>query len=377
MGLTKYKLGELIEDVDLRNKDVNSKYKETDVKGISIDKIFIETKANLKNVSLSPYKLVQPHQFAYVTVTSRNGEKISLAYNQNEETYLVSSSYNVFKVNNTEALDPSFLFMYFNRPEFDRFSRFNSWGSARETFSWEDFCDIEVKLPSIEIQKKYVAIYQAMLENQEAYEEGLEDLKLACDGTIEELKHKNIYQKIGNFIKDINVKNENEEITLAQGVNVDKVFIPAKRVASDIKNTKIVTTGQFAFNKVMKANGTLLPIALRKGPTCFVSSSYQVFEVEKSKELNPEYLMLWLTRGETQRYAGYISWGSTRDSIDFETFCEIEIPVPDINTQKSIANIYKVYTERKEINEKLKEQIKSMCPILIKGTMEEARREEV
>lgn len=377
MGLTKYKLGELIEVVDLRNRDVNNQYKKDDVKGISIDKIFIETKANLKNVSLSPYKLVQPHQFAYVTVTSRNGEKISLAYNQNEETYLVSSSYNVFKVNNTEALDPSFLFMYFNRPEFDRFSRFNSWGSARETFSWEDFCDIEINLPSIEIQKKYVAIYQAMLENQEAYEEGLEDLKLACDGAIEELKHKNIYQTIGNFIKDINVKNENEEITLAQGVNVDKVFIPAKRVASNIKNTKIVNTGQFAFNKVMKAKGTLLPIALRKGPVCFVSSSYQVFEIEKTKELNADYLMLWLTREETQRYAGYISWGSTRDSIDFETFCEIEIPVPDINTQKSIANIYKVYTERKEINEKLKEQIKSICPILIKGAMEEARREGV
>ena len=165
MGLTKYKLGELVEIADVRNRDVNNKYKEDDVKGISIDKIFIETKANLKNVSLSPYKLVQPHQFAYVTVTSRNGEKISLAYNQNEETYIVSSSYIVFKVGNKEILDPSFLFMYFNRPEFDRFSRFNSWGSARETFSWEDFCDIEINLPSIEIQKKYVAIYQAMLEN--------------------------------------------------------------------------------------------------------------------------------------------------------------------------------------------------------------------
>lgn len=100
MGLTKYKLGELVEIADVRNRDVNNKYKEDDVKGISIDKIFIETKANLKNVSLSPYKLVQPHQFAYVTVTSRNGEKISLAYNQNEETYIVSSSYIVFKVGN-------------------------------------------------------------------------------------------------------------------------------------------------------------------------------------------------------------------------------------------------------------------------------------
>lgn len=372
MGLTKYKLGELIELVDERN-DLGIR----DFYGINKSKEFMPTVANTTNLDESKYKIVRKNRFVFSGMQTGRDKSIRLVMYTKNKPIIVSPAYTTFEIKENAKVIPLYFFMIFLSEEKDRLGWFLSDASIRANLDWEVFCDIEINLPPIEIQKKYVAIYQAMLKNQEAYEEGLEDLKLACDGTIEGLKHKNIYREVGYFIKDINVKNENEEITLAQGVNVDKVFIPAKRVASDIKNTKIVTTGQFAFNKVMKANGTLLPIALRKGPTCFVSSSYQVFEVEKSKELNPEYLMLWLTRGETQRYAGYISWGSTRDSIDFETFCEIEIPVPDINTQNSIANIYKVYTERKEINEKLKEQIKSICPILIKGAMEEARREGV
>lgn len=377
MGLTKYKLGKLIEKSNLRNKDVDNKYLAKDVRGLSNSKEFIETKANLKGVSLQSYKVIRPKDFAYMTVTSRNGDKLSVAYNDTEETYIVSSSYIAFRVEKTEKLSSKFLFMYLTRSEFDRLARIHSWGSARETLSWEDFCDIEIELPSLDIQKKYVAVYEALLANQKTYEEGLEDLRLVCDATIEKLKHENIYQEIGNYIEDINNKNIGGKVKLAQGVNVDKVFIPAKRVAANIENTKIVKEGQFAYNKVMKANGTLLPIALRKGPECFVSSSYQVFEITNPNELNSEYLMLWLTRPETQRYIGYISWGSTRDSISFETFCEILIPVPNIKIQKSIADIYTSYVERKEINEKLKSRLKNICPILIKGAMEEASREEV
>ncbi|WP_456058186.1 restriction endonuclease subunit S [Campylobacter hominis] len=376
MGLTKYKLGELVEIADVRNRDVNNKYKEDDVKGISIDKIFIETKANLKNVSLSPYKLVQPHQFAYVTVTSRNGEKISLAYNQNEETYIVSSSYIVFKVGNKEILDPSFLFMYFNRPEFDRFSRFNSWGSARETFSWEDFCDIEINLPSIEIQKKYVAIYQAMLENQEAYEEGLEDLKLACDGTIENIRRKYKLQEIGCYIERIDERNKDNQLTNVKGLTVYKHFIDTKANLTNVslKNYKIVRVGDIGYVPTTNRNGDRLACGLCN-EECLISSIYEVIRPDNSKILS-DYLFLWFRRSEFDRYVRYHSWGSARETFDFPDMEEFSIPIPPLEIQKSIANIYKVYTERKEINEKLKEQIKSICPILIKGAMEEADREE-
>ena len=166
MALTNYKLGDLIELCEAKNEALQ--YGLDDVKGISIQKIFIETKADMTGVSLKPYYLVQPDDFAYVTVTSRNGEKITLAHNTTDETYIVSSSYVVFRVKRKDLLLSDFLFMYFNRPEFDRYSRFNSWGSARETFSWEDMCDIDIDLPSIEIQQKYVDVYNAMLANQKS-----------------------------------------------------------------------------------------------------------------------------------------------------------------------------------------------------------------
>lgn len=376
MGLIKYKLGELVEIADVRNRDVDNKYKEDDVKGISIDKIFIETKANLKNVSLSPYKLVQPHQFAYVTVTSRNGEKISLAYNQNEETYLVSSSYIVFKVGNKEILDPSFLFMYFNRPEFDRFSRFNSWGSARETFSWEDFCDIDINLPSIEIQKKYVSIYQAMLENQQAYEEGLEDLKLACDGTIEHIKAKHPKEKIMPYIKREDNRNSDNMIKNVKGVSTSKEFRePTSKVNRDkLSNYKIVKPKEISFVQTTHNEKVFAYAFNNTDKDIVVTSVNEVFST--SKDLLPEYLVMFFNRKEFDRYARFHSWGSARETFTWEDLENVEIPIISIKLQKYISDIYKVYTERREINEKLKEQIKSICPILIKGAMEEADREE-
>ena len=181
-------------------------------------------------------------------------------------------------------------------------------------------------------------------------------------------------EAIGPHVEERNEKNEGNAITLFQGVNVDHIFIEPKRVAEDSENGSIVRTGQFAFNKVMKAHNTKLPIALREGPYCVVSNSYQVFEVTNTKKLLPKYLLLWLNRDETQRYAGFISFGTTRDIFTFEDIKEISIPLPDINIQQSIVDIFTCFQARLEINEKLKTQIKDICPILIKGSIEEGRK---
>ena len=232
-------------------------------------------------------------------------------------------------------------------------------------------CDIDIELPDLPTQQKYVDIYKAMVANQQSYERGLEDLKLVCDAYIEDLRRKMPCEKIGKYITECNERNENNEIDLFQGVNVDHIFIEPKRIAEDSENGAIVRTGQFAFNKVMKANGTKLPIALRKGPDCVVSNSYQVFEVNDKNKLIPEYLMLWMNREETQRYAGYISFGTTRDIFSFDDMQEVAIPIPEISIQKSIVDIYNVYIKRKQINEQLKTQIKDICPILIRGSLKE------
>lgn len=261
--------------------------------------------------------------------------------------------------------------MHFNRPEFDRYSRFNSWGSARETFDWDTLCDMDIELPDLPTQQKYVDIYKAMVVNQQSYERGLEDLKLVCDGYIEDLRRKMPCKKIAPYIAACNEKNENNAITLFQGVNVDHVFTEPKRVAENIENGSVVRTGQFAFNKVMKAHNTKLPIALREGPDCVVSNSYQVFKVNNEEKLLPKYLLLWMNRAETQRYAGFISFGTTRDIFSFEDMGEISIPIPDIRIQQNIVDIFSVYQKRSELNEQLKAQIKDICPILIRGSLED------
>lgn len=372
MALTK--LGNYIEQYDLRN--IDDKYGEDDVVGISTQKTMIKTKADLMGVKLLSYKLVPPKHFAYVPDTSRRGDKMSLCYNDTENTYIVSSISTVFYVNDTKNLSSEYLFMYFNRPEFDRYSRFNSWGSARETFDWADMCDIDIDLPPLSIQQKYVDVYNAILENQKSYERGLDDLKLVCDAYIEDLRRKMPCEPIGPYIEERNEKNENASIKLFQGINVDHVFTDPKRIAEDSENGSVVRTGQFAFNKVMKANNTKLPIALREGPDCVVSNSYQVFEIVNKEKLLPKYLLLWLNRAETQRYAGFISFGTTRDIFTFDDMKEIAVPLPSEEVQQNIIDIYASYQKRYEINERLKTQIKDICPILIKGSIEEAMEVE-
>ena len=369
MALTKYKLYQLIEQSDERN--ANECYGIDDVRGISIQKKFIFTKADMTGVSLRPYKLVRPNTFSYVTVTSRNGEKITLGYNDTDDTYIVSSSYIVFRVTDETVLLPEYLFIYFNRPEFDRLARFNSWGSAREIFDWDTMCDINIELPPVEIQQKFVDVYKAMVANQKCYENGLSDLKLTCDAYIEDLRRKMPCEKIGPYISEVDDRNNGNKVKLAQGVDVNMKFIDPKRVADDLEKGRIVRHRQFAYNKVMKANGTKLPIALRDGEDCVISGSYNVFKVNDENELIPEYLMLWLSRSETQRYLGFNSWGSTRDVINFTDLGATKIPVPNIHIQQAIVDIYKCYLKRKEINERLKAQIKDLCPILIRGSLQE------
>lgn len=370
MALTKYKLGNLIQPCDERN--VNNKYDLDDIKGISTGKEFIETKANMDGVSLSSYKVVKPWDFAYVADTSRRGEKIALTYNKTQQEFLISSIYTVFRVLRKDLLLSDYLFIYFNRPEFDRYARFNSWGSARETFDWDTMCDIDIELPDLPTQQKYVDIYNAMVANQQSYERGLDDLKLVCDGYIEDLRRTIGNEKIGQYIIAIDDRNKDLQVKLAQGITTEKIFTSPKQVAEAEKNAKIVRKGQFAYNRATTRNGEKISIAYREEEDCVVSSAYQVFDIKKKDKLLPEYLMMWFKRSEFDRYARYMSKGSAHEFFEYGDMEEVEIPIPDISVQQSIVDIYRVYTIRKKINEKLKSQIKNLCPILIQGSLEEA-----
>lgn len=371
MGLTKYKLGELVQLEDARN--IEGAYLLKDVKGISIQKIFIETKADMADVSLSPYIVVKPDFFAYVTVTSRNGEKITLAHNNTKDTFIVSSSYIVFSISRQDLLIPEYMYMFFNRPEFDRYSRFNSWGSARETFSWDEMCDIDIELPSIPTQQKYVDIYKAMVANQQNYERGLEDLKLTVDAFLEKYKYSTKRVALGDVIQESDMRNTEGKVVCVHGVNKDKLFMPSVASGEDIKNYKLVKRGSFACNLMHIGRDVVVPIALNTSDeTRIVSPAYVVFDIDNTVVL-PEFVLMWLSRVETDRRTWFMCDSSVRSGMEKKRFFEITIPQPPLVEQQTLVNLHRTLAQRREINERLKTQIKDICPILIKGSLEEGK----
>lgn len=371
MALNKYKLGDLLELCEENNADL--KYGLDDVKGISIQKKFIETKADMEGVALNSYLLVKPDDFAYVTVTSRNGEKITLAHNNTDKTYIISSSYVVFRVKEKAILLSDYLFMYFNRPEFDRYARFNSWGSARETFSWEDMCDIDIELPDLPTQQKYVDIYKAMVANQQCYERGLEDLKTVFTAYIEKLKHAYPLQSFSPFITERQEINKNATYSNLVGVGNEGFITPrGARDKDTFYKCNIFYCKDFVYNPSVVSKGAIaLNLDVKVPQIC--TEEYIVFYVNDETVLLPEYLFIWLKREETGRYLEFFNMDSVRNRVYFQDLECIKMPIPSISEQKAVSDIYKCFYERKKINERLKEQIKNICPILIKGSLEEAQ----
>lgn len=361
------KIGPYIREVDIRNADS----KVTLLRGVSTRKVLIESVANMTNVSLHNYKIAEVGQFVYVADTSRRGEKIAIALND-EETCIVSSIYTVFETDEKHLL-PEYLFIWFNRAEFDRYARFNSWGSARETFNWDDLCNVEIPIPDIEEQRKYVALYKGLLTNQKVYENSLEDLQLICDTYIEDLIKKEPLKRLGEYIQQSDERNRDLQVSFLQGVSTSKVLIETKANTSGVNfsNYKVVRTGEFVYVADTSRRGDKIALAMNSAEPCIVSAIYTVFKVIKPEELLPEYLYLYFQRTEFDRYARFNSWGSARETFDWADMCDVKLPIPSIEKQEAIVTIYHTLETRKRINEQLKESIKPLCPVLMKGVVEE------
>lgn len=180
-------LGNYIELCDERNSE--GKYGIDDVRGISTEKKFIETKANLDGVSLTSYKIVMPDEFVYVADTSRRGEKIALALNDTNSGFLISSIYTTFRSKDENILLPEYLYLLLSRTEFDRYSRFNSWGSARETFDWSEMCRVQIPVPPLEIQQKIVNLFNCYEECKRISTTAREKIKNLCPALVQKAAH--------------------------------------------------------------------------------------------------------------------------------------------------------------------------------------------
>ena len=332
------------------------------------------TKVNVSDRDLKKFLVVRPGGFVF---NHRVHDKLGLGHNTSEEAYLFTNDYVAFYVKpelKDTVLLPDYLYIWYLRPEFDRYMLFKTYGSATLFFSWDNMCELEIRLPDISIQQKYVAVYKSMLANQQSYERGLEDLKLSFDALLDKYKHSAPKRTISTILREVDCRNTGSAITNVQGINISKQFMPsiANTHEVDLSKYKVVKKGQFAFSGMQTGRDECIRIALfdRESPV-IISPAYTVLE-SKDPTVLPEYVMMWFSRKEVDRQGWFMSDASIRTNLDIGRFYGMEIPVPDIEIQQNIVNIFKAYNTRKEIAAKLKVQIQNLCPILIKGSIEEA-----
>lgn len=362
------RLGDYIQKVNNRNKDLVV----SNLLGVNIFKNFMPSVANQSGLDLSKYKVIQKGQFATNLMHVNRDEVLPVALYTEDEPALVSPAYITFEVIDENELLPEFLMMEFQRPEFDRKAWTYCDSSVRGGLEWDRLCDMEIPDIDIAEQRKYVALYKGLLTNQKTYENSLEDLQLICDSYIEDLIKKEPLKELEEYIQQSEERNRDLQVSFLQGVSTSKVLIETKANTSGVNfsNYKVVRTGEFVYVADTSRRGDKIALAMNSAEPCIVSAIYTVFKVIKPEELLPEYLYLYFQRTEFDRYARFNSWGSARETFDWADMCEVKLPIPSIEKQKAIVTIYHTLETRKRINEQLKESIKPLCPVLMKGVVE-------
>ena len=367
------RLGDFIERSTINNKD--EKYGTELIVGVNNEGVFTSPKGNTEGVDLKPYKIVYNGAFVYNPSRLDLG---SIAY-RIEGMCIVSHLYIVFYLNEEgkKRIDPQYLFMYIRRQEFYREVRFRNFGSQRPEFNFNDMSEIRMPLPPLSVQQKYVDIYNSMVANQKCYERGLEDLKLVCDAYIEDLRRKSSCERLEDYIKRYDVRNGKNGTKNVMGVSTSKQFRPptSKVNKEELANYKVCNPRQIAFVQTTHNEKVFTYAFNNTDEDIVVSSVNEVFSTDE-KRLLPEYLCMFFNRAEFDRYARFHSWGSARETFTWQDLICVEIPIPDISIQKAIAELFTVYNKRKQINERLKAQIKDICPVLVKGAVEEGKRND-
>lgn len=370
MALKKIRLGDYL--IPLKEKCGISNLTPYEISGINRDKEFFEP-SRQTGEDTTNYKNVPPHYFACNLMHVGRDIVLPIAYNHTNTLKHVSPAYSIFRIKDNPDLLEYYFFIYLKSKERDRYFWFNTDGSIRDGMTWEDLCNVELNIPSLPIQQKYVNVYNAMVENQKCYERGLEDLKLTCEAYIENIKKSTKAEPIIPYLKERYETNKSGEINFMRGVGLKGFIEPnQKRTKESLRKCNIFYRGDFIYAPSSFKNGVISYNNYFEKAIC--TEEYIVFYIKNLKKLNPYYLLMWLKRKQLGRYIDFVSCDSVRNRFYFKDLNIIEIPIPEINIQNKISDVYKIYLQRKEINEQLKNQLKDICPILIKGSIEEARK---
>ncbi|MBU3821453.1 restriction endonuclease subunit S [Flavobacteriaceae bacterium XHP0103] len=357
------RLGDYIELNEQRNS--NLKYGFNDVRGCSNKKEIQPTKADISNRSFDNFFIVQPKEFVFNRRTTRMGDRLGLGYNSSDRAYIFTNDYVCFRVKDVAELLPTYLYIFFLRTEFDRYARYDSWGSATEFFDWDSMCEVQIPLPDIDTQQELVDTYNGLKALAEQNEALIEPLTQACQAYIVDCKKKYPEVELSEYIEEVNEKNADGKYNQVQGLSTTKQFRePNSRVdKSKLHNYKIVYNNCFAYVPTTDT-WKVFACALNKKNTFVVSPIYCVFKVTNNLLLT-EYLNILFQPKEFDRYVRYNSWGSARENFNFSALCKVKIPLPPPEVQQAIVNLYNCAEEAKKIANEAREKMQTLCPALV------------
>lgn len=375
MGLNKVRIGTFVElyseACGIPNLTVN------DVSGVNRDKEFFEPSKQV-GADTSKYKVVPPNYFACNLMHVGRDVVLPIALNHSGKNKIVSPAYTVFRITNENIILKEYFFILLNSEERDRYFWFHTDSSIRDGMEWNVFCDVEIEIPDTRIQKKYVDIYRGMQENLDAMSRGIEQMQLTCDSYMKWLTNTTKKRALADYIEPTDTRNENLEFGIenVRGISIEKKFIDTKANMQGVslRPYKIIRPNDFCYVTVTSRNGDKVSIALNdSNETYIVSSSYVSFRI-KSDEVIPEYMFMYMRGADFDRYARFNSWGSAREVFALEDLGRFTIPVPPVDIQKDIVSIFNSYNTRRQIIERLSNMQKGICPVLVRGSIEEGGR---
>lgn len=364
-GVKWVRLGDYIELYYERNSLMV--YNESNAIGVNIDKEIRPMQGHLGEKKFEIFLIVPPNHFVY---NPRGSRKLGIGYNDTQNTYITTFNNIVFRLNqDIHGLIPEYLFLFVSRKEWDRYAEYLSWGSSTEVFTWETFCDVKIPLPSVAEQQKVVNVWRALRETKEQNEAKAAPLMQLCQSYIQELKHKYPMQEIGPYIQECNERNVGGRFTAneVRGIATSKGLIDTKANLDGVSldSYKLVRPKEIAFVPDTSRRGDKMSLGLNDSDeTYIVSSISSVFRVNEEDVL-PDFLYLWFCRSEFDRYARFNSWGSAREVFSFEDMKRCRIPLPPIEVQQAIVNIYKCANEAKQIAEEADRLSREVCPALL------------
>ena len=359
------RLGDYIEQ--RRENNSSLKYGVELIEGVNNDGKFQPTKALTDNINLKPYKVVRHGDIVYNPSRLNIG---SLAY-RTGGMCIVSHLYQVFYIKKEyqPTLSAEYLTLYLRRSEFYRYVDYDNFGSQRAEYNLRKLGELLIPLPAIAEQQKVVNAWKAFREIKEQNEAKAAPLMQVCQSYIQELKHKYPMQEIGPYIQECNERNVGGRFTAneVRGIATSKGLIDTKANLDGVSldSYKLVRPKEIAFVPDTSRRGDKMSLGLNDSDeTYIVSSISSVFRVNEEDVL-PDFLYLWFCRSEFDRYARFNSWGSAREVFSFEDMKRCRIPLPPIEVQQAIVNIYKCANEAKQIAEEADRLSREVCPALL------------